>query len=251
MVRAKTSDRVLEPSLELLVRGLRFVAELRELPRASVEQRCAFLSGLASLVGAHIGISVQLRALRSGHPVLGDPASFGWNDERHQGLFLDYLADQDRVPDPTLPALARIHDPVYVRRRQELADDPTWYRSEHVQDLRRAADMDHCLLGAARSGDVASAFSLHRPWGDKPFSLRDTRLVAILFREAAPLMHEPRPLPPRQRAVLEGLCRGLSEKQIAAELELSPHTVHDHVKQLHVRFGAQNRGALLARALAR
>jgi len=111
--------------------------------------------------------------------------------------------------------------------------------------------MDQCLLGAARSGGVASAFSLHRAWGDKPFSLRDTHLVAILFREAAPLMHEPTSLPPRQRAVLDGLCRGLSEKQIAAELDLSPHTVHDHVKQLHLRYGARSRGELLARALGR
>jgi DNA-binding CsgD family transcriptional regulator len=244
------SDRVSEPSLDLLARGLRFVAELRELPRASVAQRRTFLIGLGSLVGAQIGISVQLRNMRNGWPVLTDPASFGWNDARHQALFLGYLEDQDRMPDPTLPALARIRDPIYIRPRQELADDRTWYRSEHVQELRRAAGMDHCLLGAARSGDVADAFSLHRPWGDRPFSAREVRLTEILYREAAPLIHEPLPLPPRQKAVLDGLCRGLSEKQIAAELAMSPHTVHDHVKQLHLRFGARSRGELLARVLA-
>ncbi|MCC6623516.1 MAG: hypothetical protein IT385_19805 [Deltaproteobacteria bacterium] len=47
------------------------------------------------------------------------------------------------------------------------------------------------------------------------------------------------------------LCRGLSEKQIAAELGMSPHTVHDHVKRLHLRFGVQSRGELIARALRR
>lgn len=32
---------------------------------------------------------------------------------------------------------------------------------------------------------------------------------------------------------------------------MSAHTVHDHVKRLHLRFGAQSRGELLARVLRR
>jgi DNA-binding NarL/FixJ family response regulator len=58
-------------------------------------------------------------------------------------------------------------------------------------------------------------------------------------------------LPPRLREVLAGLARGLSEKQVAAELGLSPHTVHDHVKALHRRLRVQSRGELLALALNR
>ena len=42
------------------------------------------------------------------------------------------------------------------------------------------------------------------------------------------------------------LLQGLSEKQIAREQGLSPHTVHAYIKSLHKRFGAQSRGELLA-----
>ncbi len=241
------NDRVLEPSLQMLARGLRFVGELRDLPCGSVAQRRHFLSGLSEIVGAQVGVSTQL-SLRLGTPLMSQSQSIGWEDPQHEELFFKFLAMQDALPEPTLPALARIQEPLYVRLRQELVDDQAWYGSAHVQELRKASSIDHCVYGALRSGDGALAFSMNRHWGDKPFRERDSRLIEILFREAAPVLVETTPLPPRQRAVLEGLCRGLSEKQIAAELELSPHTIHGHVKELHRRYGAQSRGELLAKA---
>lgn len=54
----------------------------------------------------------------------------------------------------------------------------------------------------------------------------------------------------RLRDTLRGLARGLSEKQLAAELRLSPHTVHDYVKALHHHFVVQSRGELLRRCFA-
>ncbi len=52
---------------------------------------------------------------------------------------------------------------------------------------------------------------------------------------------------PRQLCrVLELLERGLSEKEIASSLDLSPHTVRDYCKALHRRFGVHSRGELLA-----
>jgi DNA-binding CsgD family transcriptional regulator len=54
-------------------------------------------------------------------------------------------------------------------------------------------------------------------------------------------------LPPRHRQTLERLLAGDSEKQIAARLGISPHTVHQYVKALHKRFGVSSRGELLAK----
>ncbi|MGC4030448.1 MAG: LuxR C-terminal-related transcriptional regulator [Tepidisphaeraceae bacterium] len=54
-------------------------------------------------------------------------------------------------------------------------------------------------------------------------------------------------LPPRLAQTLAGLLAGLSEKQVARDLSLSPHTVHTYVKQLHKRLGVASRGELLAR----
>lgn len=53
-------------------------------------------------------------------------------------------------------------------------------------------------------------------------------------------------LSPRLRQTLEALTQGDSEKQIAAKLKVSPHTIHVYVKQLYKRFNVSSRGELLA-----
>jgi DNA-binding CsgD family transcriptional regulator len=57
-------------------------------------------------------------------------------------------------------------------------------------------------------------------------------------------------LPPRQRQTLDRLLAGDSEKQIAARLQVSKHTVHIYVKSLYRRFGVCSRGELLAQFVA-
>jgi ATP/maltotriose-dependent transcriptional regulator MalT len=54
-------------------------------------------------------------------------------------------------------------------------------------------------------------------------------------------------LSPRLRQTLEGLMRGMSEKQLASELALSQHTLHGYVKTLYRRLGVTSRGELHAR----
>lgn len=58
-------------------------------------------------------------------------------------------------------------------------------------------------------------------------------------------------LPPRARETLEHLLSGLSEKQIASRLNLSPNTVHHYVKIIHRKFEVSSRGELLARWVGR
>lgn len=49
------------------------------------------------------------------------------------------------------------------------------------------------------------------------------------------------------KQTLQRLLAGDSEKQIAAHLGLSPHTIHVYVKALYKRFDVASRGELLAR----
>lgn len=53
----------------------------------------------------------------------------------------------------------------------------------------------------------------------------------------------------REQEVLEQLVVGRTVREIAEDLERSPHTVHDHVKSLHRKFNASTRGELVSRAL--
>lgn len=54
-------------------------------------------------------------------------------------------------------------------------------------------------------------------------------------------------LSPRMRETLNCLLAGDSEKQAAAKLGVSQHTVHVYVKQLYRKFNVNSRGELLAR----
>jgi DNA-binding NarL/FixJ family response regulator len=58
-------------------------------------------------------------------------------------------------------------------------------------------------------------------------------------------------LPPRLRQTLECLLEGDGEKQAAARLGLSRHTVHEYVTALYRRLGVSSRAELLALCLRR
>ena len=74
-----------------------------------------------------------------------------------------------------------------------------------------------------------------RAMGDQPF---------VSGMPRPPATHK---LPPRLQQTLAHLLSGSSEKEIAAKLEVSKHTVHVYVKGLYRHFGASSRAELLAR----
>jgi DNA-binding CsgD family transcriptional regulator len=59
-----------------------------------------------------------------------------------------------------------------------------------------------------------------------------------------------RSLSDAQRKVLRLLLEGASEKEAAATLGLSYHTVHTHVKEIHRELGVRSRGELMALCLS-
>lgn len=66
----------------------------------------------------------------------------------------------------------------------------------------------------------------------------------IKFLTSAPEVHVPeiaKQLTERELQVLEGLCRGLSNKEIAREVDLQEVTVKLHVKTACRKLGAKNR----------
>ncbi len=56
----------------------------------------------------------------------------------------------------------------------------------------------------------------------------------------------PRDLTPRQREVALLVARGLTNRQVAAELTLSEHTVATHVREILKKLGLQSRTELAA-----
>jgi DNA-binding CsgD family transcriptional regulator len=57
---------------------------------------------------------------------------------------------------------------------------------------------------------------------------------------------EPMALSPRQREIMHLVAIGLSDKEIAARLQLSPHTVRTHLQRLYAQHGLRNRAEAAA-----
>jgi DNA-binding CsgD family transcriptional regulator len=84
------------------------------------------------------------------------------------------------------------------------------------------------LLGDARSGEVAVFIQRAHP-----------TLVAPLLLKAFGLT-------PREQEVTQLMLRGATTAQAAQRLDISPHTVTDHVKSIFDKTGARTRGELSA-----
>ena len=95
--------------------------------------------------------------------------------------------------------------------------------------------------------------------GDTPASVQAVaaRADAVVVLEAPPAVDDVRDtasieeLTPRERDVLELLAEGMSNKAIAARLEISDQTVKFHVASISGKLGASNRTEAVRRALRR
>jgi DNA-binding CsgD family transcriptional regulator len=142
-------------------------------------------------------------------------------------------------------------------------DARTPFEREVRGDWRGAAEeWEHrgCPYDAALAhlgGDVRAvnaAAATFRRLGAKAAARRaQQRLVAL--RERAPrtrradTLSDPHALTGRQRQVFDLLAAGRSNREIAAELHISPKTVGHHVEAILVKLGVENRTHAVAYAL--
>jgi DNA-binding CsgD family transcriptional regulator len=139
----------------------------------------------------------------------------------------------------------------------ELSTLREYHASEFYQTHLAPRRVDEVLLieaVAAHAGlDVQLAVA--RETNARAFSLRERHFLCAVAESIAARvelklctgrqrgLHW---LSPRQREVLAGLLEGHSEKQIAAQLQISGPTVHEHVTLLYRYFAVHSRGELLA-----
>lgn len=94
--------------------------------------------------------------------------------------------------------------------------------------------------------------SAHFPWhGDAGSVVRACRtaLAESRLRSQKPGEIPEVPLSRRERQIIACVGRGLSDREIAEQLVLSPHTVHRHVANIRRKLGCTSRSAAVAEAV--
>jgi DNA-binding CsgD family transcriptional regulator len=148
-----------------------------------------------------------------------------------------------------------------TRSNGQLMSRTEWERSLEFNDVHKPFGLDDALTTCHLvSPSVIYGLTLHRSLDDRPFGSHERRLLHLFHQELAryvgtALCWEPDPgfshLPPRLRQTLSCLLEGDSEKQVAAHLGLSRHTVHEYVTALYRAFGVNSRPELLVLCLRR
>ena len=117
-------------------------------------------------------------------------------------------------------------------------------RGDRTVPIRHGRELAS-LLPNARF--VPLAGDSHPPWMDDQRDLR--RALAGFLDDAPPVAtNGDSPLSGRETEVLRLVASGLSNREIAASLVLSEHTVHRHVANILRKLGQSSRAAAAAQA---
>lgn len=202
----------------------------------------------------------RVRGLSPPHPK--DTAfAFGWDSPADEQHAWEYFRSGGVMDDPIVKPWSQIQPARATLVRQALAPDDVWYGCDSYNNVYRACDTDQMIISRCPlPGGRAMLMNLWRRVGEPPFTQREARFVRLLHHEVERMYGRAVSvstqavicaLPPRARQVLGLLLEGLSEKEVARVMSISPHSVHDHIKTLHRRLGVSNRAELLARATYR
>jgi DNA-binding CsgD family transcriptional regulator len=250
----------------------RLLAECRELGDDALLWRHHFLASAGKLIGAEAAAGGEMQSCRTGTPATFAASLWGFDG----GLNLDGLRIiwEWNAIDPFRSELwTTVHDalhagPHFTAARHQMLAGPDWDRSNDYQYVMRTVEADevihsfHALPGNTGHDqhDKHDGAVWFRARGEATFDEREVAIIKFLHEEVARLVggplasaDEPSPsqLPPRARQVLRALLEGDTDKQIAARLSLSAHTVNQYTKQIFRHFGVAGRNQLMARWVRR
>jgi DNA-binding CsgD family transcriptional regulator len=253
---------------------LHLMAELGGVRNDPRRWRIEALTGVTRMLPAAAGAAMIVRLNRDdpeGVPTVVSVFDYGFKVAGEREAFLTEF-NEAPFRDPLSKRL--LHKVIESDRRtitclrREMVEDAEWYTSANVEGSRRSSRVDDCVMsvhrfvggGEATAGTEGPLFTVlmaFRNWGDPArFTPRERQVLDSLheglewfYRSEETLQRVTRAtaLSPRLRQTLDFLLSGDTERQVAARMSISIHTVHDYVKALYVHFGVSSRGELTAR----
>jgi hypothetical protein len=218
------------------------------------------LEELRRLTGAQLALYLQIRNLGTEAEQITEPLDSGFLDESDRALWAHYQREGAHRDDPFhLRYYRTFTGSLRTRSLESVVDLAEWRRSRHYNEYIRPCGLDDRITSSVHlpetSPQETQVIVLHRSAADGRYPQRAKRLVHLFHQELVPLLGRKLTLPgarpaepalPNQlRHVLRHLLDGDSEKQVAARLGLSAHTVNRHVQRLYRRFGVHSRAELM------
>jgi DNA-binding CsgD family transcriptional regulator len=236
---------------------LRLSNDLHDLPAHSARRKYHLLMTLCPLLQARVGVAAVGTAPKDQEWRIHTLVEYGWDDPKDRNIFIS-----DLHGDP-MQGILRLPGQVVTRARQDLYKDDSWYAMPHVREIRRQANINHCMYSIYHLMHPGwfMLLAFFREWSDqRPFAPRHAGLLHLFHGQLGwmykddpylpnqSLRHRPT-LSARLRQTLKHLLAGDAEKEIASKMGLSRHTVHVYVKMLYKHYGVSTRAELLARCL--
>jgi len=235
--------------------AMQLVGEVHELGATTEPGRQYLLQGLLELVGCAIGGAVHDTGYALGLKGGIAEATLAGFDREIVDLFQAHHTHGSEF-NPFHGAVMRrpevLAGGVFTSTNGELVSCTDWNRSAWINDYARPARVDHFLCTLRRVGETSGiGAGFMRMAHDRPFTDEDREVLHLVhlgvgaFYDVASPRHR---LTPRMRDTLDELLTGASDKEIAARLEISPHTVRQYVKAILRAHGVASRGQLIAAA---
>lgn len=237
--------------------AFRLVGDCRDVGRDPAAWNAVLVRGLTGMFGCYMSQALVGTQLAGG--AIADAAGLAddWPDSAAYRWWLAFLAREEYLALPSFVAFNKPFVRVTTARREELVPTAVWDRSAEKNELRSPCEQEEFIYSGAPVAGAPGRYhglSLNRPVGAPAFTERERRLVELIHEEVAALVGTRlllspdqlvSGLPPRLKEVLTGLLEGDTEKQLAARLGLSRHTVHEYVIALYRRFGVRSRADLV------
>lgn len=257
----------MDVSLEDVSRVLRLVREVCDRWDDPKAWREHLLDGACWLLNANVGMMLtehQGKRYHFGHLTVNSVVGVSPQTKMLAQAAASEMQNRDYqdVSDNFLPGITRLYGDLLrqgwvTTPRSEMTDEAAYHVSPYYLKSRKPLDCDDFIV-SIRIVDVPrrpEGIMIDRAHGERAFGPREVALLKLLHDELGPLVglrlateeHLCRDgLSKRLRETLSFLLKGLSEKQIAGNLDLSVKTVHEYVGMLYKHFHVSSRGELMA-----
>ena len=177
--------------------------------------------------------------------------------EEHQAALDALVRAELYTTDPHTIATTRGTGHVRASLRADCCTPEEWAGSLSERYFDSIGVRDH-LVAARPVTDDTELYAVLMRFEARPFGPRDRDRLAMAMgyleapaRRIAYSFGSPKGslLSPRERETLSWLLRGLSEKEISAEMGLAVRTVHEYVVGVYRKIGVRSRPELMARWL--